>query len=95
MLSTPKERVQFLREPDYQSYTMVASLLNLIKRAERAEEKVLISPGNILDEMQRIAHKQFLWQREFFQSNAFTATTTFMGRGNVQRAFPPEKRPFN
>lgn len=81
LLSTPKEKVNFLRPPDYQSYDMAAHLINQLKDAEQAESSILVDETNVLDEMQRLAHKQFLWQREFFEPERLYRYTYVYGQG--------------
>lgn len=87
LLSTPKEKVSFLRPPDYRSYNTVAQLLNHLKAAEEAESSVLINETNVLDEMQRYAHKQFLWQREFFEIERMYRYTFVYGQGKCAEYF--------
>ncbi len=87
LLSTPKKKVNFLRAPDYRSFDTVAHLLNQLKTAEDAESGVLINETNVLDEMQRYAHKQFLWQREFFEIERMYRYTYVYGQGKCAAYF--------
>lgn len=87
LLSTPKEKVDFLRAPDYQSYDTVANLVNQLKAAEEAESALLVDHANVLDELQRYAHKQFLWQREFFEIERLYRYTYVYGQGSCADYF--------
>lgn len=87
MLSTPKQTVNFLRAPDYRSYDTVAGILNQLKRAERAEERVLLNSGNILFEVPRMAHKQFMWQRIMFEPARLYRYYFVYGQGKCAEYF--------
>lgn len=87
LLSTPKVAVDFLRAPDYRSYDTVAHLINLLKSAEQSESALLIDQTNVLDELQRYAHKQFLWQRPFFEIERLYRYTFVYGQGSCAEYF--------
>ncbi|MGZ2475520.1 hypothetical protein [Sinorhizobium medicae] len=87
MLSTSKKQSGFLRPPDYRSYDTVCALLNRLKTAERAEEKVILGPHNIIYELPRMAHKQFLWQRLFFEPSRLYRYFYVYGQGMCAKYF--------
>lgn len=87
LLSTPKQMVNFLRAPDYQSYGTAAGIINQLKQAERAEERVLLNSGNILFEVPRLAHKQFMWQRIMFEPARLYRYYFVYGQGKCAEYF--------
>ncbi|MUO78225.1 hypothetical protein GOZ78_09240 [Agrobacterium vitis] len=87
MMSTPKQKVNFLREPDYRNYDTAASIINQLKNAELAEERVLLNPSNILFEVPRLAHKQFMWQRIMFEPARLYRYYFVYGQGKCAEYF--------
>jgi hypothetical protein len=87
MLSTPKQNVDFLRAPDYKSYETAAAIINQLRLAEEAEEKVLLNSGNILLEVPRLAHKQFMWQRIMFEPARLYRYYFVYGQGKCAEYF--------
>lgn len=68
LLSTPKDieragLVRKLRTDRFQSISAVTNILRSLENAEAANE---LDETNILNEMHRIGHRQFPWQRGFF-----------------------------
>ncbi|RUV04149.1 hypothetical protein EOB36_03725 [Mesorhizobium sp. M6A.T.Cr.TU.017.01.1.1] len=86
MLSNPKTRENIIPDRFFE-FDTACILLNLYKKAEEAENKILITEQNIISEMQRYAHKQFLWQREFFQPERIYRYYYVYGQGNCATYF--------
>lgn len=63
LLSTQKQKKASLRDYDYRSFGTAGHFLNLIKRVDESEEIFLLHTSGIDNAMQKLAHKQFFWQR--------------------------------
>ncbi len=87
LLSTPKNNAKSAIPSQYFEFNTLAVLVNLYKSAEQAESKVLVTGANIIAEMQRYAHKQFLWQREFFQTERMYRYYYVYGQGKCADFF--------
>lgn len=80
LLSTPKV-AEAVIPARYFEFNTASIFINLYKEAEQAESRVLLDKKNILTEMQRYAHKQFLWQRGFFHAERMYRYYYVYGQG--------------
>lgn len=87
LLSTPKQTMNSLRAPDYKNYNTAAGIINQLKQAEEAEERVQINSGNVLLEMPRLAHKQFVWQRIMLEPSRLYRYYFVYGQGKCAEFF--------
>jgi len=87
MLSTPKDPVQLPRPPDYYNYNTAALLLNMLKKADEAEEVFMLRTGNPRIAMQKLAHKQFVWQRAWLQTERLYRHYYVYGQGECAEYF--------
>lgn len=86
MLSTPKQE-NLLSAQAYRDYNTVATVLNQLKQAEQAEERVLLHSQNVLFEIARLAHKQFMWQRIMFEPARLYRYYFVYGQGRCAEYF--------
>lgn len=86
LLSTAKTEEKFI-PARYVEFNTASILINLYKEAEQAEYRVLSENSNVLADMQRIAHKQFLWQRGFFHSERLYRYIYVYGQGGCADYF--------
>lgn len=87
LLSTPKDGSRLVDARKYFEFNTAAHIGNLYKSAEDSESKVLVSSENVISELQRYAHKQFLWQRSFFQSERMYRYNYVYGQGQCAEYF--------
>lgn len=80
LLSTDKEEHRVIPGRYFQ-FNTACILVNLYKEAEQAESRVLLDGKSIVGEIQRIAHKQFLWQRGFFHAERVYRYVYVYGQG--------------
>ncbi|AZO44946.1 hypothetical protein EJ076_29510 [Mesorhizobium sp. M7D.F.Ca.US.005.01.1.1] len=86
LLSTPKTTENVIPER-YFEFDTACILLNLYKKAEEAENKILITDKTVIAEMQRYAHKQFLWQRAFLEPERLYRYYYVYGQGRCAEYF--------
>lgn len=87
LLSTPKQRHTSLRDFDYYSFDTAAHFLNLIKRVDETEEVYLLHTYGIDNAMQKLAHKQFFWQRPLLQIERLYRYYYVYGQGECAAYF--------
>lgn len=87
LLSTPKDRSRDIQPKAYLEFDTAAILYNLHKAAEDAEAAVLINSSNIRAELQRIGHRQFMWQKAFFNSDRMYRYYYVYGQGRCAKYF--------
>ncbi|TIN90681.1 MAG: hypothetical protein E5Y06_31380 [Mesorhizobium sp.] len=83
MLSTPKTTPNVI-PARYFEFDMACILMNLFKKAEEAENKIRVID---VTEMQRYAHRQFLWQRNFLQNERLYRYYYVYGQGECAAYF--------
>jgi hypothetical protein len=71
MLTTPKAGYNPAQAPtmDTRQFESIRVLTNLLRSAEDAETPLRINNVNIIDELHRIGHRQFPWQRTWVRSS--------------------------
>jgi hypothetical protein len=81
LLSNPKDTRRTVQPRAYLEFNTAAHLHNLHKAAEDTESAVLINSSNIRAELQRIGHRQFHWQKPYFQSERMYRYYYVYGQG--------------
>ncbi len=89
LLSTPKlksngQRYRILKCDNFQT---VRSLVNNIRAMEDAEARIYLRNMSIFNEMHRISHRQFPWQRGYFNLPQFYRFAYIYGHGMCSEYF--------
>lgn len=86
-LATPskKQASQKQRFLNCTKFNTAALVVNTLKGLQKAEDGLILAKGNVLDELPKIAVKQFDWQRGYFsKENFFRAAYLFGGSATKQ-----------
>lgn len=72
---------------DCRKYNALAEVINKLRKLENSEAGRWIRNGSILDEMPRIAARQFEWQRGWFNKPQFYRSSFIYGQGACAEHF--------
>lgn len=90
LLRTPKRKAPSrgpFHQLDCKQYKALAEVINKLRKLENAEAGRWVRNGNILDEMPRIAARQFEWQRGWFNKPQFYRSAFIYGQGACSAHF--------
>lgn len=69
------------------NFNTAARLVNALKSLQNAEDGIILAKADVLDEIPKIAVKQFDWQRGYFSKDGFYRAAFIFGGPITQRHF--------
>jgi hypothetical protein len=89
LLTTEKAKVKTGKNRSLRTDTFEAIIhvINLLRKIEEAEASMVIDESNILQEMSRIAHRTFHWQRGYFHPEKIYRSLFIFGHRSAKDYF--------